>query len=168
MTTHTRRNHRTLSRVLLAGATLTAALGVLSVRLSLGVLAGERNAICAGAGAVGGEWHEPGHPPGHAWRWGPLLLDRVDDPIEWLPMIERGQDGDGLVALPLWIPVAAMLIPGAWLAIAHRRRSGCCPHCQYDLTGLEPGAPCPECGRPSPLTRDGDAQRRVPSTGDHA
>lgn len=26
-----------------------------------------------------------------------------------------------------------------------------CPHCRYDRMGLDPGAPCPECG--SPITR---------------
>lgn len=28
-----------------------------------------------------------------------------------------------------------------------RRRRGLCPRCAYDLTGLPPGSPCPECGR---------------------
>ncbi len=29
---------------------------------------------------------------------------------------------------------------------AHRRRRARCTRCAYDLTGLQPGAPCPECG----------------------
>ena len=142
-----KRDHRRTARLLLAGATIIAALGALSVRLTLGVLIGPRNAIYVGTGTVGWQWHKPGHLPRHASRWGPFILDRNDDPLEWWPVTMHGASGDGIAAVPLWMPLAATLIPGGWLAIRHRRRSGCCPQCNYDLAGLEPGTPCPECGR---------------------
>ncbi len=33
-----------------------------------------------------------------------------------------------------------------------RRRRGLCPRCAYDLKGLAPGSPCPECGGDAPAT----------------
>lgn len=147
------RDLRRVSRALLAGATIIAALGAISVRLTFGVLVGPRNAVLVGAGALGWQWHEPGLAPIAAARWGPFILDRNDDPLEWWPMTERGPDGDGIAAVPLWMPLGAMLVPGVWLAIHHRLRSGCCPRCNYDLAGLDPSSPCPECGLARPPTR---------------
>jgi hypothetical protein len=56
--------------------------------------------------------------------------------------------------LPLWIPVALVLIPtiAAWrLDILARRRArlNLCPKCHYDRAGIvggAAGAKCPECG----------------------
>jgi hypothetical protein len=56
------------------------------------------------------------------------------------------------IEMPLWIPaalLAALALP-MWWSVLHRRRAaraGTCPRCRYDLSGLPPGAPCPECGR---------------------
>jgi hypothetical protein len=58
---------------------------------------------------------------------------------------------------PRWAPVLVnVLFYGAiWaglMTLAHkgvrgrRRRRGQCESCRYDLRGLAPGAPCPECG----------------------
>jgi hypothetical protein len=58
---------------------------------------------------------------------------------------------------PIWPGVAAdtAVYAGVWwlLLLAPgqlrrrlRRRRGRCTRCGYDLTGLTPGAPCPECG----------------------
>jgi hypothetical protein len=142
-------DRRRLSRTLLAGATGVAALGVLSVRLLMAVLIGDRHAIWAAGGAVGWEWHSRGTLPAFANRWGPFILDRNDDPVAWWFESMSGPGGQvGTVGIPLWMPLAAMIAAGAWLAFQHRRRSGHCPKCDYDLAGLEPGAPCPECGRP--------------------
>ncbi len=47
------------------------------------------------------------------------------------------------------------LYAGVWWALlfgpgatrrSRRRRRGLCPRCAYDLKGLAPGSPCPECG----------------------
>lgn len=53
-----------------------------------------------------------------------------------------------LASVPLWIPLAAILIPT--LLLRRRLRGlaagGACPACGYDLAGLAAAVPCPECG----------------------
>jgi hypothetical protein len=142
-----RRDSRVLSRALLASATIVAALGVLSVRLTLGVLIGQQYAVAMGAGMIVWRSYEKGHPPPVAARWGPFILDRTDESVRWWFVTERPAVDDGAFGIPLWMPLAAMLIPGVWLAHKHRHRRGFCSHCGYDLAGLEAGKPCPECGR---------------------
>lgn len=59
---------------------------------------------------------------------------------------------------PLWpnFLLDATIFAAAWSLIlfsppalrrARRRRAGRCIHCGYDLRALDPGLPCPECGR---------------------
>lgn len=52
----------------------------------------------------------------------------------------------GAAALLLW---KSRTLPRT-LAHALRPRPGCCRSCGYDLTGLDDGAPCPECGAAAP------------------
>ena len=52
------------------------------------------------------------------------------------------------LCLPLWLPLAVVLLPtlaSAFLLRRHARRPGHCPACGYDLTGNVTGR-CPECG----------------------
>ncbi|CAG0949762.1 hypothetical protein PHYC_00134 [Phycisphaerales bacterium] len=52
------------------------------------------------------------------------------------------------VTIPLWIPAAALGVSSTLLWRRHwGRRRGVCPACNYALTGLAPGSPCPECGK---------------------
>lgn len=55
-------------------------------------------------------------------------------------------------ALPLWpILVAAALASTCASLDRHRRTIGRCLFCNYDLCGLPPGSPCPECAaKPTP------------------
>ncbi len=65
--------------------------------------------------------------------------------------------GHFLPTLPLWPGLIAdtAFYGAAWLGLflllgparrAQRRRRGLCVRCRYDLRGLAPGSPCPECG----------------------
>ncbi len=70
----------------------------------------------------------------------------------WLPSrnyYTDGTDGAIKVALPLWIPLAMVAIPTAWLWWRDRRGvpPGYCQKCGYNLTGNVSGR-CPECGTP--------------------
>ena len=61
------------------------------------------------------------------------------------------------LGVPLWVPAGVFLLvtATAWRldTLARRRaRIGLCPNCNYDRTGLAPGALCPECGAPALAT----------------
>jgi hypothetical protein len=68
-------------------------------------------------------------------------------PFQWRPRFGHSRAGWYFI-LPLWIPLAASgLLTGAswwrwWTAVA----PGGCIACGYDLKGLAPNTPCPECG----------------------
>jgi hypothetical protein len=58
---------------------------------------------------------------------------------------------DTIVTIPFWVVAAAGAVPtaAAWRfdAFARRRaRTGHCPACNYDRTGIPDASPCPECG----------------------
>jgi hypothetical protein len=88
-------------------------------------------------------WYDP-RLWGRRWiaGWGGQSI-----PLLWRPRFEKSLPGWHFV-LPLWIPLAASgLLTGAtwwrwWTAVA----PGGCAACGYDLKGLAPSSPCPECG----------------------
>jgi len=53
------------------------------------------------------------------------------------------------IRFPLWLPVLLLLVWPVidWL-VPRRTNPGVCAGCGYDLRGIDPEAPCPECGRP--------------------
>ncbi len=84
------------------------------------------------------------------WRLPPKLAPYFPNStlygIALLPtrLLWRGLAADTLVYGAAW---ASLLAAPRAIRRAVRRRCGRCPRCGYDLTGLQPGAPCPECGR---------------------
>jgi hypothetical protein len=74
------------------------------------------------------------------WLWRPFVL---------VPTGTRGVE----VRFPLWpLFVAAALLTARTHATYRRNRWGehSCPSCGYDLSGLPPGSPCPECAAAPP------------------
>ncbi len=113
------------------------------------------------AGYVGGNW---GLGTGrgliamgwNATREAPFVpaefyCGRVSEPFEWWFWNETSFNGTETRAMPLWVPLLAVMtlsIP-LWRNYVRARRSaraGKCPKCNYSLTGLPAGSACPECG----------------------
>ncbi len=92
--------------------------------------------------------YDPGPSPliSRGWRFG-----QTDAPPAhgWLLVWGRtGTAGNpSFVSLPLWMPLALLLVSTASVWWLDRRRipPGHCQHCGYDLTGNVSGR-CPECG----------------------
>jgi hypothetical protein len=87
----------------------------------------------------------PPPPPGPA-KW--ELFDPSPSAMRPRPIFrgELGLSGPaltlGLVGAALWL-FEAFTLDGLEI---RRRRRGRCPGCNYDRSGLEAGAACPECG----------------------
>lgn len=75
-------------------------------------------------------------------RW---LAGKVDTPARRFLPITPHATGFAINSV-LWTIVLAMLTLGpGWLRHHHRKRSGCCQACGYDLSGTAHDR-CPECG----------------------
>ncbi len=75
-----------------------------------------------------------------------------DRRFDWMWARHTGRNFDARW-LPMWVPAlaAAMTTAMAWRrdALARRRaRQNLCSTCNYDRTGLDAAAVCPECGTP--------------------
>jgi hypothetical protein len=68
--------------------------------------------------------------------------------LKVLPTPRQGSRPQLWVRLPLWLPTFLFGIPSAiaWEKWRQRTRPGRCPVCKYDLAGILPHSPCPECG----------------------
>ena len=81
---------------------------------------------------------------------GPLPLRGLVQGFSWT----SGTTGWS-IRVPLWAPAAmVLLVTGfAWrldMLARRRARLNLCANCNYDRTGLTPGAVCPECGSALP------------------
>ncbi len=112
-----------------------------------------KGAIVINRGCLDVEWASPGDADYAAMSFDrceffPTLRSGWKNDALWLPPATAGHR---VVYFPLWW-VGAPLVPvGAFLARLGREAPvGHCPTCRYNLSGLPPGASCPECGnRPS-------------------
>lgn len=88
----------------------------------------------------------------------PLPLSRV----EWVGFSARAPATSAntiastsiMSGTPIFVLVPAVCATASWVNWLNRRRAervGRCQTCNYDLRGLPPAAPCPECGQPQIL-----------------
>jgi hypothetical protein len=89
--------------------------------------------------------------------WGEEESHPFPPPQAWLTWTRRFELGRAslwlarrdawTVHIPLWMPLAVLLLPTLWLWYRDRRRipPGHCQTCAYNLTGNVSGR-CPECG----------------------
>ena len=94
-------------------------------------------------------------------RWSFTVQRQPPIRMIWWPTVYI-KDSDFSLFLPMWIPWFVFTVPTAFLfyrdrAVARRRVEGKCLACGYDLRGLTPNTPCPECGR-AVATRTGEAR----------
>jgi hypothetical protein len=93
-------------------------------------------------------WRFERGPGMHKWSWAiwPSAVSRKTNPAS-------GGGRECYAWLPLWIP-AGVVLPItllAWTSGSRRKRLlRACPSCGYDLSGLPPGSPCPECAAKAP------------------
>ena len=105
-------------------------------------------------------------PGASRWSLDPQVRPRLRlSTSTLLPAIKDDRDGDWRVELPLWLPFLILLIPTLllWRRDWRKPRSGCCPRCDYDLTGNTTGR-CPECGTPCESGEDSEKRDREEGT----
>ena len=75
-------------------------------------------------------------------------------PLRWLPHLNTTPPSADVrlyvyLAVPYWVflSVLGLLLIGSKIRDEWRARRGICLFCGYQLAGISPSAPCPECGR---------------------
>jgi hypothetical protein len=103
-------------------------------------------------GRLGVTWHTPVTPRPPFTQFSAFPVGDVPEAtpswaeaLLWQGAIRPGQPSWEFWA-PLWLLGLAVGLPSVLAWVAHRRapRTGC-HTCNYDLSGLPPGSPCPEC-----------------------
>ena len=68
----------------------------------------------------------------------------------WLPAYEHHATANWQLFIPMWILLlltTPLCLALWWPDLRRRIPPGHCPNCRYDLRGLPPNSPCPECGK---------------------
>jgi hypothetical protein len=97
-------------------------------------------------------WGGTNDPAIQGWQPGsPRLVPRWWNQFGYVPVYQGVQ-----VRFPLWCPLilSMAVTAAAWrldIHVRRRERSGRCPNCHYDRTGLAAAAVCPECGAAAPV-----------------
>lgn len=144
-------------------AALIAIAWIASARWAIGGsnLIGETSArIGAGRLRAARMVYSPGHPrPPH--HRSTVQFRQNTEPWSWWfthEQIVTSISSDGpvsmsmleVLSIPMWVPLALVALPTALAWRRHLRRipPDHCPRCRYNLAGLPPNSPCPECGAP--------------------
>ncbi|MCC6660600.1 MAG: hypothetical protein IT437_06910 [Phycisphaerales bacterium] len=148
-----RRRHGLRRRAGLWASLGLAALWIASIFTTLGwtdySAGGRLRCVAATRGCLDLVWG--GAFRGNEQPWMALTF-APDVSTVWWPRYERAGSSTPLSTLlvPLWIPLLLAVLPTAWAwRHAFRARAGptACHACGYDLAGLAPATPCPECGQ---------------------
>ena len=126
------------------------ALLVASIRWQLGVFVTDHTIVTASAGSLGVYWYIGVSPRATVLAMtssaGPFYV--LPQPVKFVWLYYMPEDpSTGGLGVALWIPAAGLLGYGWCLWRQSRDLRGHCRRCRYDLSGLPPGAPCPECGQ---------------------
>ena len=173
------RSHRLLKWIGIVTCALILTVGLLSLRWAVRWRAASSDFGISVRGGAVFLWQDTGLFQGTVnyipWRAsgrnvGPLSFERASGPnrctarisigtgFHWAHPASSAMRTNRYVAIPLWMPFAALAMPTALLWWHDRRRlpPGECQQCGYDLTGNVSGR-CPECGEPT-LVRGGRVQ----------
>lgn len=99
-------------------------------------------------------WRHIPTAAGRGWSCEVIDTPRLFDSAWWNPSravlfcVHAETEGTDGVAVSLWFLATLALLPTGvlWYKRLRPTRAHQCHACQYNLVGLAPGAPCPECG----------------------
>jgi hypothetical protein len=128
--------------------------------------------VDVGSGSILFERLHATHIRARPWQFTTRWSRHTPSLEPWTPRLSVSSPADAVRAefidllIPLWIPVALVAAPAAWLAFRSRRdahatrHAPTCSNCSYSRAGLAPGTSCPECGVIAPAQTTACPARR--------